>query len=180
MSLALSIQRTKGVTLVELIITIVILSVALLGVVSMYSKAIERSANPLIYARSIELGQTFMDEILTKKYDEQTPVGGVPVATTLTAEGDFGPDGSESRATYNDVDDYHGASYTSLELITGDALDQYVNYQVDISVSYIDEVQDSSLRTTASLSSNNMKRITIVVSNPLSNSLTFTAYKGNF
>ncbi|MCG8672034.1 MAG: type II secretion system GspH family protein [Pseudomonadales bacterium] len=176
-------SQESGATLVELIITIVILSVALLAVVSVYSRAISSSANPIIYAKSIELGQAFLDEILTKKFDHNTPLGGIPATTVFTASGSFGPEtGESSRALYNDVDDFHGASYSTVELITGDndAVNQYVNYQVDIAVSYIDTANDSTLRTTASLTTQSMKRITVTVSNPLSQPLTFTAYKGNF
>lgn len=164
-------QTVQGVTLVELVITIVILSVALVAVVSVYSTATERSADPLIYAKSIELGQTYLDEIMTKNYDETTPAGGVP-AVVVGSLSTLGADGESGRAEYNDVDDYHGQTYTTQQFITGGNFNQYVNYQVDIDVSYAG----------SEFSTHNqyVKRIDVTVTNPLSSSLTFTAYKGNF
>jgi len=171
-------KHSFGATLIELVITIVILSIAMLAVVSVYINAIERNADPLIYARSVELGQAFLDEILTKKYDHNTPVGGVPAAgsgggapalsVALTNDS-----GETSRALYNDVDDFHNQSYTSLEFITGSGFNQYVNYQVTVVVAYAGTAVGAADNT-------HVKRIDVTVSNPLSTSLTFSAYKGNY
>ena len=67
-----------GATLVELVITIVIISVAIAGTVGAFSLIAGRSAAPLNQTRAVALAQIYMDEILGRRYDEDTPVGGVP------------------------------------------------------------------------------------------------------
>lgn len=188
MSIAKIQRKPLGVTLVELVITIVIISVSLLAVVSVYSNAIQRSADPLIYARSVELGQAYLDEILTKKFDHNTPVGGSPPVSSASApfySASLGHDApsetASNRQNYNDVDDYDGKTYTSLEFITGDSFNQYTNYQVSISVSYIDkDAPNNELNSLATLAEQNVKRVDVTVTNPLGGTLTFTGYKGNF
>ncbi len=68
----------RGATLVELVITIVIISVAIAGVVGAFALISGRSADPLNQTRAVELAQLYMDEIITKKYDDATPQGGQP------------------------------------------------------------------------------------------------------
>lgn len=166
--------NSRGVTLVELVITIVIMSIALLAVVSVYSKAIERSADPLIFAKATELAQTYLDEILTKRYDEATPVGGVPAAQVASLSATLGADAGETtRADYDDVDDFNGQTYSTQAFITGGNFTQYVNYQIAIAVSYAGTAVGAT-------HNQHVKRIDITVSTPLSAAMTFSAYKGNF
>ncbi|MDX1695075.1 MAG: prepilin-type N-terminal cleavage/methylation domain-containing protein [Ketobacteraceae bacterium] len=178
--MSLTAVTAKGVTLVELVITIVIMSVALLAVVSVYSRAIYSSADPMIYAKAVELGQAYLEEILTKKYDENTPTGGVPAAGSTLGpplSGSLGPDAGESRPTYDDVDDFDGLSDTVPVYVTGDDFNDYVNYQVTVNVSYVNATSELP---GLGINNNDMKRIQVNVSNPLSNTLVFAAYKGNF
>ena len=95
----------RGATLVELVMTIVIISVAIAGVVGAFGLITSRSADPLNQTRAVELAQLYMDEIITKKYDDNTPPGGVP---KYSGSCNIGPDSGESRGTFDDVDDYDG------------------------------------------------------------------------
>ena len=124
----------KGISLIELVIFIVILSVALTGITLIYINTTRYSADPMIRIRSIELAQSTLEEILLKAYDHNTPVGGgcvrypvqgnslcipptfasQPTAfneTALTAEA------GETRPTFNDVDDYNNQLYCGTGVI---------------------------------------------------------------
>ncbi|MGM0449306.1 MAG: type IV pilus modification PilV family protein, partial [Pseudomonadota bacterium] len=57
-------QRQSGVTLIEMVITMVIVSVAIAGVVGGYSLVVGRSADTLYQSRTTALGQAYLDEIL--------------------------------------------------------------------------------------------------------------------
>ncbi|PIE44078.1 MAG: MSHA biogenesis protein MshD [Gammaproteobacteria bacterium] len=189
-STKISPAKISGVTLVELVITIVILSIALVAVVSVYSKAIGQSADPVIYAKSVEIGQAYMDEILTKRFDETSPVGGVPATPvgSLTPVANLGPDAAEtSRNLYDDVDDYDFAAdgtpeFSTLALVTGGGSGQYVNYSIEVRVAYVNLASGSGELSGLGLSAANssVKRIDLIVSNPLGTPVTFTAYKGNY
>ncbi len=82
--------RQCGLTLVELVISIVIISIAVTGVLMAYSTMVARSADPLIDVQAVAIAEAYMDEILAK-----------PVA---------GPVGGGGRATYATVGEYAGLS----------------------------------------------------------------------
>ncbi len=94
----------SGVSLIEMVVFIVVVSIALLALVGVYRQATSKNADPLIRVRALEAAQSKLDEILSLKYDERTPTGGVPACTAC----DNTPD-----ANMNDVDDYNGKTDTS-------------------------------------------------------------------
>lgn len=92
----------KGVSLIEMVVFIVVVSIGLLALTGVYRQATLSNVDPLIRLQATEAAQSLLDEILALKYDENTPTGGIPacgtgaVACTNTKEGNM-----------NDVDDYH-------------------------------------------------------------------------
>ncbi|WP_373001563.1 prepilin-type N-terminal cleavage/methylation domain-containing protein [Marinobacter sp.] len=158
----------NGATLVELVITIVIISVAIAGVVGAFSLIAGRSADPLNQARAVKLAQLYMDEILSQKYDDQTPQGGFPKYTGLCT---IGAEGSEDRATFDDVDDYDGLSGAP-STATGAALSGYSGFSISIAV--------SCAGTEVGLPAAEAKRIDLDITAPGNQSFSFTAYRANF
>jgi prepilin-type N-terminal cleavage/methylation domain-containing protein len=128
-------HQKAGFTLIELIITIIIMSFAAIIIIP-YLSAVTHSPDPILREQAIGLGQAMMDEILAKKWDENSPNGGGPICTinesgtgrgngtyTLdctfppsldpqaTIQANLGLDGEASNANdrtlWNDVDDYN-------------------------------------------------------------------------
>lgn len=64
---ALRTLHSKGFTLIEAIITLVVLSIAAGGVLSVFSTGIKGSADPLIINQAISLAQGEMDVIMSVK-----------------------------------------------------------------------------------------------------------------
>ncbi|WP_039913501.1 type IV pilus modification PilV family protein [Cellvibrio mixtus] len=89
----------SGVSLIEMVVFIVVVSVAMAALVGVYRQASQRNVDPLIRTRALEAAQSRLDEILSLKYDEMTPTGGVPACTACNNTTD---------ANMNDVDDYNG------------------------------------------------------------------------
>lgn len=87
-----------GVSLIELIVFIVVISIALLALVGVYQQATARNVDPLIRSLALEAAQSRLDEIIALKYDEQTPTGGVPACTACD---------NTREDNMNDVDDYN-------------------------------------------------------------------------
>ena len=126
-------QYQKGISLIELIIFIVILSVSLTAITLIYINATRYSADPMVRIRSIELAQSTLEEILLKAYDNNTPIGGgcvqmSGVGTTLCSSGinpasdpvagiPLGTDGEASRSIYNDIDDYTNQLYCGANVL---------------------------------------------------------------
>ncbi len=73
----------QGFTLIEIVITIILLG-AVAAILAPFFNAIVHSPDPVIRERAISLGQAMMDEIMAKRWDENTPVGGGPVITSET------------------------------------------------------------------------------------------------
>ena len=168
----LAFKKQQGVTLVELVISIVIMSIAMVAMMSAFSLSMSRSADPLWRNKTLKLGQLYLDEILAKKYDELTPVGGMPYVVNPACNS-LGPDGSETRMTYDDVDDYHGITNSVPVSLTAGLDSSYDDYRITVTVQCDgDDVSASG--------DNHAKIITVVVSPPNQNAVTFSAYKGNY
>jgi len=170
--------KQHGLTLIELVITIVVLGIALSALVSALTTGIIRSAQPMWEGKALELTQAYLDEILAKKFDDQTPFGGgqVPVADspcTITSEG-------QDREWFDDVDDYNGV-VDAPPLLTDTSVDmsRYANYRVVITV----ECAGTQLGSSNSnlLTDNTLaKHITVSVSVPSGEVRKVSVYKGNF
>lgn len=89
--------RESGVSLIEMIVFIVVVSIALLALVGVYRQATITNVDPIIRTQALEAAQSLLDEILSLKYSESTPTGGVPACSSC----DDTPD-----SNMNDVDDY--------------------------------------------------------------------------
>ncbi|PID43808.1 MAG: MSHA biogenesis protein MshD [Proteobacteria bacterium] len=162
-----------GTTFIELIITMVIISIALVSVTSLFSATVGRSADPLWQVKTLKLAQFYMDEILSKRYDETTPVGGVPASTAVHC-GSLGPE-EANREDFDDVDDYITSGITPTIVNSGSInMDtSYTHYRIAIDVA----CRGGDL----GLSPENAKKITLTITPPGSMSVsTFTTYKGNF
>lgn len=90
-----------GVSLIEMVVFIVVVSIALLALVGVYRQATINNVDPIIRVQALEAAQSKLDEILSLKYSENTPTGGIPACAPC----DDTPD-----SNMNDVDDYRGWS----------------------------------------------------------------------
>lgn len=165
-------HRQKGVTLVELIITIVIIGIAMSALVSALTTGISRSAQPMLEGKALELSQAYLDEIQAMRFDDQSAIGGGSVLAasnpcTISNE-------SQSRTMFDDVDDYHGVNDSPPVLIESSIdMSAYANYQVLISV--------ACAGTELGLAANELvKRINVTVVLPSGESRDVAIYKGNF
>lgn len=166
--------RQQGVTLIELVISIVILSIAMVAVMNSFSFTMKHSADPLWRNKSLKLAQLYLDEILAKNYDHSTPVGGVPVvANPSCSAADLGPDTGETRANFNDVDDYDGLTDAPPVSLTAGLHTSYSDYSVSVSV-------ECDGATVSASGANHAKKVTVIITPPGQNAVTFAAYKGNF
>lgn len=114
--------KQRGFTLIEGIITIVLLAIAMITLVSFLFPQVERSAVPHYQARSAAMADAIFNEILARQFDQNSnPNGdsvyrcgeddakGNPNPCTLPAR--LGPDDlleATNPAMANDVDDFIG------------------------------------------------------------------------
>jgi MSHA pilin protein MshD len=147
----LSTEYQQGATLIELVMTIVIISVAIAGVVGAFSLIVGRSADPLNQTRAVALAQLYYDEVTSRYYDESTPPGGGQVAVDdvvcdALQGGELNPDEQ---------------GYTGFEV------------KVDIDCGGNDP-------GIAGLAGKNAKRVEFTITDPSGATYVFSAYRGNF
>jgi MSHA pilin protein MshD len=162
-----------GFTLIELVVGITLVAIAATLLVNLIVPAWRQSAEPLVQQRAASLAQSLMDEILSKRYDETTPDGGVPRCDPCTVS--LGAESGESRATFDDVDDYNAycGSDVPVQDTNGDAIGGYDSYLMRICVSYDSAYNGGNAGTDA-------KRITVTITPSANVPIIFTAYRANF
>lgn len=134
MHIDIQIKKNIGVTLMEMIVFIVVVSIALTVLTAAYNQSVIKSSEPLIKQKSLNLAQAKMDEVMALKYDAATPTGGVPACNSVGGD----PCNNTPDADMNDVDDFHNQS------------DQpYTGYQRQVTVTEVNNVKRIQVRVTA-------------------------------
>ncbi|MDO8890856.1 MAG: prepilin-type N-terminal cleavage/methylation domain-containing protein [Sulfurimicrobium sp.] len=96
----------SGLTLIELLIFIVVVSVGVVGILSVMNQTTRYSSDPMVRKQAIAVAESLLEEILVKDFSD--PDG---VAAT-----------EASRDLYDDVDDYSGFSASPVKDINGSVL----------------------------------------------------------
>jgi MSHA pilin protein MshD len=116
-------HKQRGISLIELIMFIVIVSVALAGILLVMNTVTRSSADPLIHKQALAIAEALLEEVELMPFtfcDPDDPVAGLDttVDTTFCTAGEvIGPEGTEGRYTpavlpatlpFDNVNDYHG------------------------------------------------------------------------
>lgn len=107
--------RTRGVSLVELLMFIVIISVAMVGIVHVLNLNASNSFDPLMRKQALAIAEGLLEEVQLAKFTFCD--GNDGKVDTATSAADcavpevLGPEAGNSRP-FDNVNDYAGASYT--------------------------------------------------------------------
>lgn len=115
--MSFSSKSQRGVTLVELLVSIVIVSIAASGVLGVLSMTTAASADPMIRHQAAAIAEAYLEEIMLK-----------PIADP------DGIDGEAARADYDDLDDYDGLADAGARDQFGSPIAGLANYNVTVSV----------------------------------------------
>jgi len=145
--------RARGVTLVELIVSIVVIGVALAGVMVVIVRNTSASADPMIWHQAVIVGEAYLEEILTKN---------------------FTADGVEaSRDLYDDVMDYNGLTDSPPRDQNGTAIAALAGYSVNVQVA-------TEALNDITLASGNAVRAQVTVTMPTGGSVVVSGYRTNY
>ncbi len=173
-------SNSRGFTLIEIIVGMVVLSISLSIVSTLIVPTEQKSADQILQVKAAELGQSFLNDISSRAFDENSDMAGGLVrcgepndgTNPCTDEANFGPDTNETdRSLFNDVDDFDGYSQ-HINANNQDLHSGYDNFDIDVQVIY----DGSSL----GLANNNAKRITVTITTPLGTVIEFATHKANF
>lgn len=93
------VRRQVGVTLVEMVIFIMIVSLSVAGILIVMTATTQRSADPMIRQQAVLIAESYLEEILHKRFTDPSP-GATQVCPTAL------PYKEVSRASYDNVCDY--------------------------------------------------------------------------
>lgn len=116
-------RRQGGLGLVEMVVSIVIISVAVAGVLLTFATTVRRSADPQLLEQAHAVAEGYLAEILLHPIDD--PAGGET----------GGAEPGETRDLYDDVQDYAGLLESPPRDQTGAVIAGLPGYQVAVSVS---------------------------------------------
>ncbi len=170
----------RGFTLVEIIVSIVAIGILMALVINVFAPQVVRGTDPLFSMRAAELGQSYLEEILGKRFDENSPLGnglrcnsGSPQPSCSAALGIDTGETAGVTNTFDDVDDYNSVVNLAPTDQSGSVRSGYEDFRVSISVAYAGSEVGLANNTDA-------KRIDVTIIDPRGNQTVFSAYKTNF
>ncbi len=134
------IRSCRGITLIELIISIIVISVALTGILSVMNLTTARSADPLLVQQANSIAQSYLDEILLRPFCDPNDFSTdcftdcntnacAACSGSTTAGG-----GPETRATFDDVCDYGVVADVGAVDQFGNPIPELADYNVQVVV----------------------------------------------
>jgi MSHA pilin protein MshD len=119
----------RGVTLVELVLAILIVSIAVSSVLGVLGLTAGRSADPLLARQSLAVAESLLAEILAQPFTANDLDGGANA---------IGPEAGETRgsavAPFDHVDDYHGYAMNGIVAANGSAIAGLSGYSAAVTV----------------------------------------------
>lgn len=146
-------RSERGVTLVELVISITIVSIASAAVLGVMTITTRGSADAMVRYQQVAIGNAYLEEILLKSFVDPNCV-----------------DGEGARAAFDDIDDYNGLTNAGAQDQFGNPLDGLGQYNVTVAVA------STMLGNPANLPS---LQATVTVSHPAGAPMVFAGYRTN-
>lgn len=133
-------QRSAGVTLVELIIFIVVVSASVVGVLSVMNVSTQRSADPMIRKQALDIAESLLEEIFLQSYTTCDPDDPnlTDAALPCTIAENMGPEAGESRysstSPFDNVNDYDGFVMNGISDLTNTAIPALAGYNASVAI----------------------------------------------
>lgn len=149
-------RRQDGMTLIELVITIVIVAIAVAALYSAMASITGRSADPLLRQQSLAIAESYLEEILLQPF--------------VDSGGTVCPAAPASRANFDNVCDYDGLDETPQDArrTESPAIPELSAYRVQVAV---------SARNWAGLAQSRVLYIEVTVTDPAGQALTLAGYR---
>ena len=147
--------RQSGTTLIELVIAIVIISIAATAILGTFATTVGASADPMIRHQAVAIAEAYLEEVSLKSFADPD-----------------GTDGEGSRDLFDDVDDYHNLTDNGARNQFDNAIGDLSDYTVSVTVT-----ASSAL---PSIASTDLFLISVNVTHPENVDLTVSGYRANY
>lgn len=158
---AASARRSSGLTLIELVISVVVISIALTGTLLAVNATTVRSADPMLQHQGSAVAEAYLEEILLKAYFDPDPPGGVCPAPEA------------ARALWDNVCDYAGLDDAGARAQGGAAVAGLGDYRVRVTV-------DPAATLNTLVGSADVLRVDVRVTHPTGVDLTLSGYRTRY
>ena len=115
-------MRQKGFTLIEIIVTIIVIGISAVALLSVFTNLVRGSADPVIQQQATTIAEAYMEEIMLRAFEDPA----VPETG--------GAEPGETRPVYNDVQDYNSLGTTEVRDQNDNPIAALVDYDVSVTV----------------------------------------------
>lgn len=150
-----------GLTLVELIVAMLVISIALAGVLLATAYTTRHSADPVVRHQATAIAEAYLEEITLKDYRDPD-------------DGNLCPAPEAERAFYDNICDYSGLSDDGAVDQNGNAISGLENYAVSVTVSSPEQPFGPAGATVNGL------KIAVTVIDPAGESLILSGYRAEY
>jgi len=146
--------NSRGFTLIELVISMVVVSIALGGVLMVMNYTVQHSADPMLQHQAVAIAEAYLEEAMLRSFADPD-----------------GIDGETARDLLDDVDDYDGLSNVGALDQEGTAIAGLEDYSISVTV----------VNTAFNgISAANCKKVTVTVTHPSGINLTLSGHRTNY
>lgn len=171
-------RRQRGLSLIELVLFIVVVSAALAGVLSVFVQSTLNSADPMLRRQSLAIAESLLEEVQLMPFSfcDGDDANVETATSTAACAGGADASGAESGETriatpqFDHVNDYNGLAMSGITDITGNAVAGLSGYSASVSVS-------AAALSTLSAGSGDALRITVTVTAPNGSTLALDGYR---
>ena len=152
--------RQCGLSFIEMLIFIVVVSIAMVSILSIFNVTVKGSVDPMINKQATAVAEAMLEEILNKDFFE----GVCPTADVV----------EKDRGAFDDVCDYHGFNQTEITTINNKSILALASYtlSVDVAAASLGSSDVAVLMADAKL-------VTVAVIGNR-NSITLSGYRANY
>jgi MSHA pilin protein MshD len=173
-----STRRVRGLSLIELVIFIAVVSAALAAVLSVFIQTTGTSADPMLRRQSLAIAESVLEEVSLMPFtfcdgDDTNVTTATSTAGCAGGADAIGPEGGENRfATpqFDNVNDYGSYSMNGIVDITNTAVAGLSGYSASVAVTPV-------TLNTMTAASGDVLRISVTVTDPRGDTLTLYVYR---
>ena len=165
-------KPARGLSLIELILFIVVVSAALAGVLSVFLPATSASADPMLQRQALAIAESLLEEVQLMPFtycdpDDANVETAASSADCASLVQGLGPNSGETRfgpVQFDNVGDYHGYAMSGIVDITNTAIIGLANFSASVAVA-------ATALGSLTAGSDDALRITVTVTGPGSTSV---------
>lgn len=170
--MCISLYRQRGLSLIELVMFIVIVSVGIVGILAVFNVGARASADPLPAKQALAIAEALMEEIQSAAFtwcdpDDANATTAASAADCASLPENLGPEAGDARP-YDNVNDYHQPAPAPVTDLAGVAPTELAGYNYTVNI---------AAAALGSIPAADALRITVAVSGPGGAAVTLEGYR---